>query len=93
MQRAFQVDLEKCPLGGAAIKLRAIVTEPVKIRRYLRYLDEATELPRRAPARDRPCFQSPVNENGFMEGHREHSGLIGDNDKSKWLSIIRLGGR
>ncbi|MBN2191832.1 MAG: hypothetical protein JW751_03370 [Polyangiaceae bacterium] len=52
MQRGLQVNLEKCPLCGAAMKLRAIVTEPVNIRRYLRHLDEATELPPRSPARD-----------------------------------------
>jgi hypothetical protein len=28
MQRVFAVDVEKCPLCGAAMKLRAIVTEP-----------------------------------------------------------------
>ena len=58
MQRVFSVDVEKCPLGGGAMKLRAIVTEPVNIRRYLRHLDEATALPHRAPARDPPYFRS-----------------------------------
>jgi hypothetical protein len=58
MQRVFMVDVEKCPLCGAAMKLRAIVTEPANIRRYLRYVDEATELPHRAPARDPPYFRS-----------------------------------
>ena len=60
MTRVFQVDLEKCPLCGAPMKLRAVVTEPVNVRRYLRHLDEATELPPRAPARDPPYFHSHV---------------------------------
>jgi hypothetical protein len=60
MQRVFSVDVEKCPLCGAAMKLRAIVTDPTNIRRYLRHLDEATELPHRAPARDPPYFRSSV---------------------------------
>ena len=60
MQRVFSVDVEKCPLCGAPMKLRALVTEPANIRRYLRHLDEATALPPRSPARDPPYFQSAV---------------------------------
>ena len=40
------------------MKLRALVTEPANVRRYLRHLDEATELPPRAP--DPPYFKSRV---------------------------------
>jgi len=42
------------------MKLRAVITEPGNVARYLRHLDEATELRPRAPARDPPYFQSPV---------------------------------
>jgi hypothetical protein len=42
------------------MKLRAVVTEPTNVSRYLRYLDEARELPPRAPARDPPYFKSGV---------------------------------
>ena len=60
MQRVFALDLEHCPLCGAPMKLRAIVTDPANIRRTLRHLDEATDRPPRSPARDPPCFQSAV---------------------------------
>ncbi len=42
------------------MKLRAVSTEPVNVARYLRHVDEATELPPRAPARDPPYFRSQV---------------------------------
>ncbi len=58
MQRVFQIDLERCPLCGAPMKLRALVTELTNIRRYLRHLDESTDLPPRSPARNPPYFRS-----------------------------------
>ncbi len=60
MRRVFAIDLERCPLCGAPMKHRALVTEPANTRRYLRHLDEATALPPRSPARDPPYFQSEV---------------------------------
>jgi len=60
MKRVFKVDVERCSRCGAPMKLRALVTEPANVRRYLRHLDEATELPPRAPARDPPYFKSRV---------------------------------
>ncbi len=42
------------------MKLRALVTAPANLRRCLRHLDEATDLPPRSPARDPPYFQSEV---------------------------------
>jgi hypothetical protein len=60
MKRVFQVDLEQCSRCGAPMKLRAVITEPANVSRYLRHLDVATELPPRAPARDPPYFQSQV---------------------------------
>ena len=60
MKRVFQVDLGKCKLCGSPMKLRAVITEPANVSRYLRHLDVATELPPRAPARDPPYFKSQV---------------------------------
>jgi hypothetical protein len=60
MKRVFEVDVDRCSQCGAPMKLRALVTEPANVRRYLRHLDEATELPPRAPARDPPYFKSRV---------------------------------
>ncbi len=60
MKRVFQVDLQKCSLCGSPMKLRAVLTEPGNVSRYLRHLDVATELPPRAPARDPPYFRSQV---------------------------------
>jgi hypothetical protein len=45
MKRIFHVELEKCLRCGSPMKLRAVVTEPVNVARYLRHVDEATELP------------------------------------------------
>jgi hypothetical protein len=58
MKRVFKVEVDRCSQCGAPMKLRALVTEPANVRRYLRHLDEATELPPRAPARDPPYFKS-----------------------------------
>jgi hypothetical protein len=60
MTRVFEVDLQKCLRCGAPMKLRAVITEPANVGRYLRHLDEVTVLPSRAPARDPPYFQSQV---------------------------------
>ena len=60
MKRVFKVEVDKCSVCGAPMKLRALVSEPSNVRRYLRHLDQATELPARAPARDPPYFKSRV---------------------------------
>jgi hypothetical protein len=60
MKRVFHVELEKCLRCGSPMKLRAVITAPANVARYLRHVDEATELPPRAPARDPPYFRSPV---------------------------------
>ncbi len=62
-----QIDPEQCPLRGAPMKLRAIVTAPANIRRYLRRLDEATDSPPRSPARDPPYFRSEVVRRQLMQ--------------------------
>ncbi len=36
MQRVFEVDLEKCSRCGSPMKLRAVITEPANVSRYLR---------------------------------------------------------
>ena len=61
MQRVFQLDLARCLRCGAPMKLRALVTEPANLRRTLRHLDEATDLPPRSPARD-PFRSLPVRD-------------------------------
>jgi len=60
MKRVFQVELDKCSRCGSPMRLRAVITEPTNLARYLRHVDEATELPARAPARDPPYFRSQV---------------------------------
>ena len=60
MKRVFKVEVDKCSVCGARMKLRALVTEPSNVRRYLRHLDEVTELPSRASARGPPYFKSRV---------------------------------
>jgi hypothetical protein len=67
MKRVFQVDLEQCLRCGAPMKLRAVITAPANVARYLRHVDEATELPPRAPARDPPYFRSPVIRRKLVE--------------------------
>ena len=52
MKRVFQVDLEKCLRCGSPMKLRAVITEPVNVARYLRHLDEPE---RKGPA----CWSFP----------------------------------
>jgi hypothetical protein len=58
LKRTFACDVEKCSKCGGRLKLRALVTRPASIRRYLRYLGEPTEAPPLAPARDPPYFKS-----------------------------------
>jgi hypothetical protein len=60
MKRTFQIDVDSCPDCGSRLKLRALVTLPHNIDRLLRHLGETLEVPKRAPARDPPYFQSQV---------------------------------
>jgi len=58
LRRTFAIDVEKCPSCGARLKLRALLTRPASIERYLRHLGEPTAPPPCAPARDPPYFKS-----------------------------------
>ncbi|MFC1642470.1 transposase, partial [Myxococcota bacterium] len=60
LRRTFACDLEKCCTCGGRLRLRALVTRPASIRRYLRYLGEPTEAPPLAPARAPPHSKSPA---------------------------------
>jgi hypothetical protein len=60
LRRTFGIDVETCPKCGGRVRLLALVTEPKNVARFLRHLGEPTDLPRRAPARDPPYWQSRV---------------------------------
>ncbi len=60
LKRTFGWDLEKCRRCGARMKLRALITNPKSITRFLRSLGEPSEPPPIAPARDPPFYKSPV---------------------------------
>ncbi|MFC1643340.1 transposase [Myxococcota bacterium] len=60
LRRTFASDLEKCTQCGGRLKLKALVTRPAGIRRYLRRRGEPTEPSPLAPARDPPYFKSPA---------------------------------
>ena len=56
--RTFKIDVLECPRCKGRLKMLAMVTELAEVRRHLRGLDVAMELPERAPARGPPCWQS-----------------------------------
>jgi hypothetical protein len=58
LKRTFAVDVEQCPSCGGRMKLRALVTAPGSVERFLRHLGEPTEPPPLAAARDPPFFKS-----------------------------------
>mgnify|MGYP001145734370 CR=1 FL=1 len=58
MKRTFAIDVETCPKCGARMKLRALITKPDSIERFLHYLGEPTAAPPRSAARDPPYFKS-----------------------------------
>ena len=57
---AFGWDVEKCQRCGARMKLRALLTNPKSITRFLRSLGQPTEPPPVAPARGPPFYKSPA---------------------------------
>ena len=79
LRRTFASDLEKCCTCGGRLKLRALVTQPANIRRYLRHLGEPTEAPPLAPARDPPYFKSPAlrRKLGELPGQPAQDDLFG----------------
>ncbi len=58
LKRSFRIEVELCNKCGGRMKLRALVITAAGIRRYLRWLGEASEPPALAPARGPPFFQS-----------------------------------
>jgi hypothetical protein len=54
MKRSFALDVETCPKCAARMKLRALVTKPSRIERFLRHLGEPIEAPPLSAARDPP---------------------------------------
>jgi hypothetical protein len=60
LKRSFRIEVELCNKCGGRMKLRALVITAAGIRRYLRWLGEASEPPALAPARGPPFFSSRV---------------------------------
>lgn len=54
MRRVFAFDVLACPRCGRAMRLIALIEHPDIVRRILRHLGEATEVPAPAPARPPP---------------------------------------
>ncbi|MFC1642650.1 hypothetical protein ACFL5O_08185 [Myxococcota bacterium] len=79
LKRTFACDLEKCTQRRGGLKLRALVTQPAGIRRYLRHLGEPTEAPPLPPARDPPYFKSPAlrRKLGELQGQPAQGQLFG----------------
>jgi hypothetical protein len=59
LRRNFHIEIS-CPSCHAPMKLRALVTDPRSVARYLRAIGEPTDLPSRAPARGPPYWKSRV---------------------------------
>ncbi len=68
LRRNFHTDVS-CPKCAAPMQLRALVTDPRSIRRYLCGIGEPTDLPPRTSARGPPYWQSRVMRRraGFVE--------------------------
>jgi hypothetical protein len=60
LKRTFGVDVLECPKCKGRMKLLAVVTDPKSMERILRHLREATEPPKREPARGPPYWKSRV---------------------------------
>lgn len=60
MKRTFGDDIMKCTRCGGRMRLVALVTDPKSVARYLRGIGEPTDVPKRAPARGPPYWQSTV---------------------------------
>jgi hypothetical protein len=58
LKRTFALEVEICPRCGGRMKLRALVTKPSSIQRFLRHLGEPTDAPPLQAARDPPYFKS-----------------------------------
>ena len=60
MRRAFAIDVEQCARCGARRRLRALVTAPQNMERFLRHIGEPTKPPTLSPARAPPFFKTRV---------------------------------
>lgn len=60
LRRTFSADVESCSRCGGKMKLKALVTDPASIARYLRSLGEPSEPPPPSPARAPPYYKSRV---------------------------------
>jgi hypothetical protein len=60
LRHTFASDLEACEKCGGRLRLKALVTRPTSIERWLRALGEPTDAPPLSPARDPPSFKSRV---------------------------------
>jgi Putative transposase len=58
LKRTFHVDVLECPTCQGRMRLLAVLTEDHEVRRYLRGIGEATELPTQRPARAPPYWAS-----------------------------------
>lgn len=58
MKRMLAIDADRCERCGSRMKLRALVTLPASIERFLRYLGEPVEPLPLSPARGPPFFRS-----------------------------------
>jgi hypothetical protein len=58
LKRTFHFDVLHCPDCQGRMRLLAVLTEGDEVRRYLRAIGEATELPAQAPARAPPYWAS-----------------------------------
>jgi hypothetical protein len=58
--RTFDVEVLAYPRSGGRMKLLALVTESKSVARYLRTIDEPSDVPRRSPSRGTPFWKSVV---------------------------------
>ena len=58
MKRMLAIDADRCERCGSRMKLRALVTLPASIERFLRHLGQPVEPLPLLPARGPPFFKS-----------------------------------
>jgi hypothetical protein len=57
LARTFGLKLERCSLCGAEMKVVAVITDPLSIRRYLEGTGQSAAIPEIAPARAPPQLE------------------------------------